>query len=95
MISDETPIAMLTVRDLKEILKIEKTNLQQVEVKQFNHTDTNYVYGLKGIRDLFKVSHATAQKYKNTILKDAVTQHGRKIIVDVEKAMKLFNKAKV
>lgn len=50
-----------------------------------------YVKGLKGIRQLFNVSHATAQKYKDTILKDAVSQQGRVIITDVEKAFKLFN----
>jgi len=88
MISNETPIAMLTVKDLKEILKGEE------KVEKQNFAEKKYVYGLKGIRDLFKVSHATAQKYKDTILKDAITQHGRKIITDVDKAMELFNKTK-
>ncbi len=53
-----------------------------------------YVKGLKGIRELFGVSHATAQRYKDTILKDAVSQQGRVIIVDVEKALELFNENK-
>jgi len=53
-----------------------------------------YVKGLKGIRELFGVSHGTAQKYKDTILKDAVSQQGRVIITDVEKAIELFNEAK-
>ena len=51
-----------------------------------------YVKGLKGIRELFNVSHATAQKYKDGILKEAVSQQGRVIITDVEKALELFNK---
>lgn len=88
MITDETPIAMLTVKDLKEILQKEE------KVEKHNFAEKKYVYGLKGIRDLFKVSHATAQKYKDTILKGAITQHGRKIITDVEKALELFNKTK-
>lgn len=88
MITDETPIAMLTVKDLREILQKEE------KVEKHNFAEKKYVYGLKGIRDLFKVSHATAQKYKDTILKDAITQHGRKIITDVEKALELFNKTK-
>ena len=50
-----------------------------------------YVYGLKGIQELFNVSHGTAQKYKDGILKDAVFQSGRKIVVDADKAMELFN----
>ena len=53
-----------------------------------------YVYGIRGIEKLFNVSHVTAQNYKNTILKDACMQRGRKIIVDVEKAVKLFNEFK-
>lgn len=50
-----------------------------------------YVYGLKGIQDLFGVCHATAAKYKDGILKDACYQSGRKIVVDVDKALALFN----
>jgi predicted site-specific integrase-resolvase len=49
-----------------------------------------YAYGLRGIRDEFNVSHATAQKYKDGILKDAVMQNGRKIILDEKKARELF-----
>lgn len=54
-------------------------------------TPRRYVYGLRGIRDLFGVSHTTAQRYKNTFLAPAIAQRGRKIIVDVEKALQLFN----
>lgn len=50
-----------------------------------------YVYGLRGIQGLFNVSHATAQKYKDGILKDAVYQSGRTIVVDADKALELFN----
>lgn len=49
-----------------------------------------YVKGLRGIRDLFGVSHATAQKYKNTWLAPAVTQQGRILLTDTEMALKLF-----
>ena len=41
-------------------------------------------------RQLFKVSHTTAQRYKNTFLKPAIRQNGRKIVVDVAKAHELF-----
>lgn len=50
-----------------------------------------YVYGLKGIQELFNVSHLTAQRYKDGILKEAVFQSGRKIVVDADKAIELFN----
>lgn len=52
-----------------------------------------YVYGLKGIMELFNVSNMTAQRYKRTIIKDAVSQNGRKIVVDADKAVALFNQA--
>jgi hypothetical protein len=50
-----------------------------------------FVYGLRGIRELFNVSHPTAQKYKNTWLAPAIEQRGRKIIVDAARAIELFN----
>jgi hypothetical protein len=50
-----------------------------------------FVYGLRGIRKLFNVSHATAQRYKDTIIRDAVLQQGRKIITDANMALELFN----
>lgn len=49
-----------------------------------------YVYGLSGIRNLLNVSHVTAQRLKDGILKPAVRQCGRKIIVDAEMALELF-----
>lgn len=87
-INDDTLAVTLTIGQLREALAIQQREPEKVEQPK------RYVYGLKGIRDLFQVSHATAQKYKNTFLSDAVSQQGRKIIVDVEKAMELFNKAR-
>ncbi len=57
-----------------------------------NETPREYVYGLKGIRDLFGVCHATAQRYKDTFLRPAIQQQGRKITVDVLMARDLFAK---
>lgn len=51
----------------------------------------SYVFGLKGIQLLFGVSLTTAQAYKNTWLKPAIKQRGKKIIIDVSKALELFN----
>ena len=86
IINKDTPIAMLTVGQLMDFLNGEK----KVDVP-IVQTTTHYVYGLNGVKRLFNVSHATAQRYKDTIIKDAVSQNGRKIIVDVEKALELFN----
>ncbi len=86
-IDDTTPIAALTVADLKTLI------LSIKEDKPVNTTspaNKRYVYGLQGIQELFNCSHATAQQYKNTFLQDAIIQNGRKIIVDVEHALQLF-----
>lgn len=52
-----------------------------------------FAYGLRGICGLFNVSVATAQKYKNTFLAPAIMQRGRKITIDVNKALKLYAEA--
>lgn len=49
-----------------------------------------FVYGLQGICDLFGVSKSTAYKYKNGLLKDAITQNGDILLVDTAMALKLF-----
>ena len=49
------------------------------------------VYGLKGIEDLFNCSHKTAQFYKDHVINQAVSQNGRKIVVDADLALKLFD----
>ena len=91
-ITNDTPIAFLTVGQLLEIIELER--------KKQNHTTptpkapTRLAYGLIGIRNLFGVSHATAYRYKETIIKEAVSQHGRKIIIDVDKALELYKKLK-
>lgn len=89
--TEATPLAMLTVGQFKEII-ISAMPRQEVETKL--DASPNYIYGLAGIRELFGVSHATAQKLKNTILAPAVKQCGRKIIVDTRMAVELFNKRK-
>lgn len=81
---------MLTVGQFLELLH-SRDEISKPIKEVSDYTDKKYVYGLKGIRETFNVSHATAQKYKNTILKDAIIQNGRKIIVDVEKALELFS----
>lgn len=60
--------------------------------KMLQDPDRRYVKGLSGIASLFGCSNPTAQKLKKTIIKDAVTQNGRVIITDAEKAIQLFQK---
>ncbi|MBO6249409.1 MAG: DUF3853 family protein [Bacteroidales bacterium] len=48
------------------------------------------MHGLDGICELFGVCKTKAWSLKNTILKDAITQNGRIIIMDTKKALMLF-----
>ena len=93
---NDTFIVQLTVGELIEILKEAFPILEQ------NHTHTDkkpvndqpfsgrQVYGLRGIRELFNVSHKTAYEWKSTWLAPAVMQNGRKIVTDADYALKLF-----
>lgn len=88
--SENTPLAMLTVADLKEIIR-ENQPEQKPTARQ---SSGRLVYGLKGIADLFGVSHLTAQRYKDGLIKEAVRQNGRKIVTDADYALELFNERK-
>lgn len=97
MIINTEQIVMVTTSQLQDfaervvqetIASIRKDPTQFVAKPQ-----PEYRYGLRGIRELFGVSHATAQHYKNTFLKPAIEQRGRKILVNVELARKLYNES--
>ena len=50
------------------------------------------VYGIAGIAQLFNCSMTTANRIKASgRIDDAITQHGRIIVVDADLALKLFN----
>lgn len=78
---------MLTLGDLREALMFIQGGLK---AKEKATPTKRYVYGLKGIADLFHVSTKTAMAYKNGILSDACYQSGRTIVVDADRAMELF-----
>lgn len=88
IVTDATPIAMLTVGQLRDVLK-GSTEPQQQEPEETQKK--RYVFGIAGIRTLFNVSHTTACEWKKTFLKEAISQRGRTIVTDVELAYKLFN----
>ena len=87
IIQDTTMLATLTVADLRDIIR-ELQSEKKVEVQQ---PSGRLVYGLRGIQELFGCSHRTAQYYKDNVIKEAVMQNGRKIVVDADLALKLFN----
>ncbi|MEI8203367.1 MAG: DUF3853 family protein [Bacteroidota bacterium] len=84
--NDDTPIVLLTVGQLKEIL----ISLQKSETINIMNPEKKYVYGISGIASIFNCSIPTANRIKaRGKIKNAITQIGRKIIVDVDLALKL------
>ena len=53
-----------------------------------------FVYGIPGIMELLNVSESTAHRLKRGILSPAISQQGRKIIVDADRALELFKSSK-
>ena len=92
-------IASVVAATVKQLVKeqvipsMKEAKKQETDKTGSGRTTGRQVYGLKGIEDLFHVSHKTAQKYKDGFLKPAVKQNGRKIITDADYAMELFAKA--
>lgn len=88
-------IAVFTPEQLKEFT----AEIVRETLAATNSTSTpeqptaarRFVRGLRGIAELFNVSHTTAQIYKDSFLRPAVIQRGRIIMIDAEKAIELFN----
>ena len=89
-VDDNTPVSMLTVGQLRRALFPDDGKAVVKSVGPATE-GKRYDYGLSGIRGLFNVSIPTAHRLKNTVLKDAISQQGRVIVCDVEKAMQLFH----
>lgn len=84
-VKDDTPIAMLTVGQLREYLKINTPSVPDPAKEE-----KKYVYGIRGIAGLFNCSIPTANRIKASGKIDgAITQIGRKIIVDADRALEL------
>lgn len=93
MAIEETQVAIMTAAQLKEFAaEVVRATLAERDAGPTpKKAGKSYVYGMRGISELFNVSLVTAQKYKNTFLAPAISQRGRKIVTDVAKAMELFN----
>lgn len=86
-ITNDTPIAMLTVGQLKSVL--ETTVAAQPSMPTSN-SEKKYEYGIRGLARIFGCSVATAHRIKRSGRIDgAIKQIGRKIIVDVDLALEL------
>ena len=90
---NNTPLYSLTVEEFTELLdeRLKAAISNETVSTPAAKPTGRLVYGLRGIRELFGVSHLTAQRYKDGIIKEAVRQNGRKIVVDADLALKLFD----
>ena len=87
-ITPETRIIDLTVGQLMDL--IAKAQAPVVEKKP--EQTKRLVYGISGIAQLFNCSMTTANRIKASgRIDEAITQHGRIIVVDADKALVLFN----
>lgn len=86
------PLWQLTIGEFVELLdsKIPSTRTEEADSETLNK---NYVYGLAGLAKILGCSKNHASKLKSTgMFDEAIIQNGRKIIIDSEKVLKLFNK---
>ena len=86
------PLGAMTIGEFLEMFDehLHTTNIQTAHV-QTGAAPKHLVYGLRGIQELLGCSHKSAQYYKDHVIRDAVSQNGRKIVVDADKALELFN----
>lgn len=90
-VTDSTPFAQVTLGEFWELYE-QRYGVKPVSSQNNDVRSTGrLVYGLRGIQSLFNCSHKQAQFYKDKIIKEAVKQNGRKIVVDADYALELFN----
>lgn len=86
------PLGAMTIGEFLEMFEehLRTTNTQPMPA-QTGVAQKHLVYGLRGIQELLGCSHKSAQYYKDHVIREAVSQNGRKIVVDADKALELFN----
>lgn len=88
-VDPQTRIIDLTVGELMELLGGEQHSIKRETPKE----EKRFVYGIAGIAQLLNCSKATASRIKkNGIIDPAISQFGRKIMVDAELALELTKK---
>jgi hypothetical protein len=101
-ITPETPLVQMTAGQLADYLNSRAAVPAQAaapapaagSAAAQGAAPRRFVYGIKGIMQLFGVSNVTAQRYKRGIIREAVSQNGRIIVVDADRALQLFNERK-
>lgn len=95
-IDGRTPIWQLNVEELSTVIKDIFANLKQAPelpaTENIENAEKELVYGINGLAKILGCSKTHASRLKSQGLFDeAIIQRGRKIIIDKEKALKVFN----
>ena len=86
-----TPIWQLTVGEFLELQERAMKPLHE-QKEEPKPGKKNLVYGIKGLAELLDCSPTTAQRIKNSgVIDRAVTQYGRKLIIDADLTLKLMS----
>lgn len=89
MTHPDTRIIDLTVAQLAEV--IDKAVEESLRRRTTQETQSRFVYGIKGIAEIFGVSERQARYIKSSgVISKAIRQQGRTIVTDVGMALQLF-----
>ena len=91
-INDSTPLAALTVGQFKELFGEGTTRTEgNTDKNQPEPNEKRYLYSIKELASFLNVSYKTAWTLKDTVLRPAVYQQGRVIMIDAEKVLELMS----
>lgn len=87
------PVCMMTGEELSLLLENVGKGTAKVSAVEAPESK-RYVYGVAGIAEIFGCSIPTANRIKASgVIDDAITQVGRKIVIDADLALKLAKDA--
>ena len=88
------PVCMMTGEELSLLLQNIDKGTARMSAEETSKSK-RYVHGIAGIAEVFGCSIPTANRIKASgVIDDAITQVGRKIVVDSELAIQLVKEAK-
>ena len=87
----EMPLVYMTGAQFLELSSMSGRSIEPPSTESDNAAIPKIVYGIKGLAHLLGCSAPTASRIKKSgIIKEAITQYKRTIIVDTEKALALM-----
>lgn len=94
------PIGLMTGAQfltlMAEAYRTRQGNEAQTILVANTEDDSRYAYGIPGICEIFGCSKPTAQRIKRSgVIAGAITQYGRTIVIDRQKALELAREADI